>query len=335
MPISGSWSGLALKLREQGIEPVSSEPSTAAAHLVVIEYVKGDEKNWPKVPKRCRYLVPSEPVAVNPVQYSRRVARKFHSVIVASLTPANGRNYIYYEAGRMNPNLFGRAFSNDGDRTGSVLLNEHKFSFVRSSNYLLRSTFLLAAMNQGLDITLAGRNWDRGAAWVLAKVAFHIIEAAKAGKLHLRLRTLWDHARVFLARRRIREIYAGEVENSVQFQSKFKVSIVIENESSFVSTEKLHGALAAGCQCVYVGPPINPADFPPNFLFLSGPRPDDLVSALRSALAAPYSITAEEIQNFVETSPYFRANNVEKRNQVIADILGQMIGGFLAPKTGK
>lgn len=217
----------------------------------------------------------------------------------------------------MNASRYRSAYANDGVRQGIALINENKFSFVVQSQYILRTKFILECLAAGIPIRIAGRNWTRGFWWTASKLAHHILLAAGAGMLAFRFTDVMSAFRLSLQRKKVVQCYQGVVRDSVEFLSKQKVAIVIENEASYAS-EKLHAALMAGCQCVYVGPSLDPGDFPAGFLFQASPSSADIINQLKKALATPYSISTEEIFDIVQNGDFFKRKGVELRNQWVA-----------------
>lgn len=317
IPITSGWHGLLDELSALGVQVANPENLQSASHLLVIDYVRKDEARWPSVPMENRYLVATEPVSVNPIEFSKRITDKFNCVIVPSQSSPRNRNTVVYEGGYINPTRYQKAYSNTGQREGCGLINENKFSFARESNYGLRTRLIEKAMCEEFNLTIAGRNWSRGLTWTIAKLFHHALIGLEANRFHPQFKDLVATVRFPMRRRRIAKINRGQVPDNVEFLSNFKVAIVIENEASYVS-EKLHAALVAGCQCVYVGPDLDPKDFPEGFLFQADPDPDSILAAARTALHAEYQVSDESLLNYVQTSPLFEQIGVARRNAWVA-----------------
>lgn len=320
IPTTSGWHGLLAELDTLGMQVANRDNYVSATHLLVIDYVRKDEARWPTVPKANRYLVATEPVSVNPIEFSKRITDKFNRVIVPSKSSPRNRNTVVYEGGYINRNRYRKAYPNTGQREGCGLINENKFSFARESNYGLRTRLIERALMEDFDLMIAGRNWSRGPIWTIAKLVHHALIGLKAKRFCPRFKDLVAILRFPMRRKRIKKIYQGSVPDNVEFLSNFKVAIVIENESSYVS-EKLHAALVAGCQCVYVGPSLNPNDFPAGFLFQANPDPGAILEAARTALSSTYEASAESLLNHIQTSPLFERIGVERRNAWVAQAL--------------
>ena len=317
IPKTSAWWSLYSDLEALNIQVVQPENYGIATHLLVIDYSEKDTVRWPKLPISNRFLTATEPVSVNPIQFSKKITSKFHKVIVPSWLSPQSLNTVVYEGGYINPIRYSNFFSNDGSRQGCALINENKFSFAKQSNYILRTRFIQHALKMDLSLTIAGRNWTRGVLWTVAKLVHHLLIGICAMQVKFKSADVLESLKFSLNRKRVETISVGVVRDSVEFMSQFKVSIVIENESSYVS-EKLHAALSAGCQCVYVGPKLNPLDFPDGFLFQSEPHPADILKQAEKALKTRYAISAHDLKKHIDTSEFVRENGASRRNAWVA-----------------
>jgi|694.fasta_scaffold104779_3 hypothetical protein len=325
IPKNSAWATLPRSLESLGIRVYDPSCDFPPTHVLVIDYLPRDEKFWSKLPVENRFLISTEPVTVNPAQYAKKVTSKFFRVFVPSSMHPRQINTLTWPGGYFNPFRHNVAYANNGKRQGLALINENKFSFVRESNYLLRSKVLVTAMNSGLDISIAGRNWARSIAWTVIKLCHHAFIAARSGRLSLNFGDLFFALYFSAIRRKIATVSRGEVENGVEFLAKHKVAIVIENESSYVS-EKLYNALLAGCQCVYVGPKLDPNDFPEGFLFQAEPNVASVIEAAHLALQMEYSISSPQLMNWVQDGKFFKEQSALVRNSGIANLIAEWIG---------
>lgn len=84
IPKSSGWFGIIREFQSLGIEVVNPKSGESPSSLLVIDFVGKDEKRWPAVERANRFLVATEPVTVNPSQFTRKVSNKFSYVIVPS-----------------------------------------------------------------------------------------------------------------------------------------------------------------------------------------------------------------------------------------------------------
>lgn len=326
MPRNSGWYGLYSELRSQGVVIHQWGNDEGPTHLIEIDYVNNKEsRRRADIPRSNRFLIATEPVTVNPIQFCPAVSAKFSRVIVPSEKSPKDENTIVAEGGYFNPMRYPALHANDGARQGCAIINENKFSFVKESNYLLRSKFITMALGSKLQLTIAGLNWTRGLLWTSMKLAHHFLIAARARRVHFRIGEIFFAFHFSLLRKRVAEIWVGVVPDNVAFLSKFKVAIVIENESSYVS-EKLHAALVAGCQCVYVGPNLNPDDFPVGFLIQSDANASEILRNTELALRSNYSISEADLSAYLKISEFARQHGVARRNAWVAKSIGHWIG---------
>ena len=328
VPRNSGWYSLFSELQRQGVAIHQWGAAGGPTHLIEIDYVDTNEfSGRENIPKSNRFLIATEPVTVNPIQFSPAVSAKFYRVIVPSAKSPRNKNTIVAEGGYFNPIRYSALYANDGDRQSCAMINENKFSFVKESNYLLRSRFITRALESKLPLTIAGPNWTRGLLWTGLKLAHHFLIAVRARRLHFRIDEIFFAFQFSVLRKKIAEIWAGVVPDNVAFLSKFKVAIVIENESSYTS-EKLHAALVAGCQCVYVGPNLNPADFPIGFLTQSDANVSDIMRHTEQALLSNYSISEADLRAYLENSKFAKQHGVARRNAWVAESIRGWIGNF-------
>lgn len=328
VPKNSGWYSLSSELQSHGVLIHQWGDDEGPTHLIEIDYVNNKKsRRRADIPRSHRILIATEPVTVNPIQFSPAVSAKFSRVVVPSEKSPKNENTIVAEGGYFNPMRYPTLYANDGARAGCAIINENKFSFVKESNYLLRSKFITMALGSKLTLTVAGLNWTRGLLWTSMKLAHHFLIAARARRVHFRIGEVFSAFHFSLLRKRVAEIWAGVVPDNVAFLSKFKVAIVIENESSYVS-EKLHAALVAGCQCVYVGPNLNPDDFPGGFLIQSDANVSDIMRHTELALRHHYSISGADLKSYLTNSEFAKQHGVARRNAWVAKSIGDWIGSF-------
>ena len=331
IPETSGWFGLRGELEALGVNVAQPQDQSAPSHILDIEYLGNDEAQWGHTPMTNRFLIASEPATVNPLQFTKHVSNKYFRVLVPSHLYPKHQNTVVWEGGYFNSATKRTLFANDGMRRGCGIINENKFSFVRESNYLLRSKLIYSAIDSGLMLSVAGRNWTRGIAWTMAKLSHHLLIAFRAARVHLRIRDVAFALFFSSQRKRVSKLCVGFVRDSGEFLSNFKVAIVIENESSKVSG-KVYDALASGCQCVYVGPPLDPSFFPEGFLFISKPEVSDIMWKTSLALRTAYSITKEDLSKLFQQGGLVKTLDVGRRNSWIAKTLANWIHTQIQPR---
>lgn len=319
IPRTSSWASLPDELRDRGFELFHRDENAEPDFCIDIDFVP-KPKDHQTLSGQRRYLIATEPITVNPRQYLKRVSRRFRRVFVSPQSVLRGPNFTAWTGGYWNPERHTRVHANDGRRRGVAFVNENKFSFIRHSNYILRTKIVLQSPKFAPDLQFAGRNWSRGALWTFSKLAHHFLLAIPAFSEGLRLFENLTALKLPLRWKSVKAQYAGEVPDAGGYLSDFKVAIVIENESSYVS-EKLYIAFLAGCQCVYVGPKLLDGDFPPGFLFQAEADAESVFQKVDEAIRTPYEASEPELTSFVRSGGFFRRESAIRRNASIADII--------------
>lgn len=242
------------------------------------------------VPVEKRILVSFEPRTVNPLMYNLEQRSGYGKVLVPSkqhrLRP---EEQVYFGGGLTTKEELENHLAKYGDRARKpqsvALINENKFSLVPGSLYTLRSRTVSKFSRAKVEINLAGANWDKPAWWWLSSQAYALLQCVGARqKIDFRLLRLPRKLNAKYVK------YSGKVASSVEFQSRFKYSIVIENEASYV-TEKLFNAIQAGCVPIYCGPRLEDFGIPTNVAIQTAPSS----RAILDAILTTGSQTADEV----------------------------------------
>lgn len=139
--------------------------------------------------------------------------------------------------------------SNNERQDRVVLVNADKWSFVRGQHYWLRA----ATSSQFENLDVFGFGWER-TAWVrLAHRFFELLRTVASNT--------WPNLRGVTKILATPLNYMGSVSDKNSAMANYKVALVVENSSEFL-TEKLFDAWFAGCIPVYVGPPVEAFGIP-------------------------------------------------------------------------
>lgn len=128
-----------------------------------------------------------------------------------------------------------------------ALVNEHKFSAISRSKYGLRREVIRMCNSSGIELHLFGKQWDENKYIELQRRLYSLRIAASA---HSRISITECFSDLFY---RFKSL--GVMDPLGQGLQKFKCSIVIENDTDYVS-EKVWKSLYAGAIPVYVGPSL-------------------------------------------------------------------------------
>lgn len=271
------WKPLQLLL-DAGIQIVPLA-SPEATHYVAFEHFPAPlEVVGERIAIENRMLVTFEPRTVNPLMYSPKSRAAYGKVFVPSAQHQLTPDEIVYGGGGLSDASevkYNLANYNSRERDFStlVMVNENKFSLVPGSLYSLRARVIKKFIRGGFEFNLGGRNWNKPLLWWISSQAYAALQCYGAGqKMDLGL------LRIPFMQGQRRLKYAGSVDSSVEFQSRFGFSIVIENEATYV-TEKLFNAIQAGTVPLYCGPELETMGIPGAVAIQVGPRPKEFVSS--------------------------------------------------------
>lgn len=243
-----------------------------------------------KVPKERRILVTLEPKAVNPAQYTRRVRDKFGQIIVLSPLQVVDPNDLVHYPGYLSPDRLvqARKLENLNKVQGAVgLVNANKFSFVPSSQYVLRHKAIKKLAHAGVTVNLGGANWSRGAFWqVLAQTKCLIYQLGLFAPLKL--------ANFYMPLARNSSIlFHGPVGDHIKFLGCNEFALVIENDPDYLS-EKLINAILAGSVPIYCGAPLGLYGIPESVALSVRPSTTEILKVVLSTSAEEKNLILQE-----------------------------------------
>ncbi len=250
-----------------------------AEHSLMFEFHERQfRKFFASQPTCNRSLVIFEPRSVNPSNYSVKTRSNFSTIWVPSCLMATDANDISYQGGGyylpMKELQLSRNEVREVDAFDFTFVNENKFSLIKGSLYSFRARSIRMLVDSGYKVAIAGKNWDKSTIWQALQQAWHGIQALANGqRVDLRLLRLPLPPK-YLAN------YYGRVDSPVEFYSRGRFALVIENEAVYV-TEKLFNALAAGVVPIYCGPALSSFNIPPDIAIEVGPDPRLIIQAVR------------------------------------------------------
>jgi hypothetical protein len=191
-------------------------------------------------------LVLMEPRTVNPFQYMTRSLKKFDLIIpTSSLRAENLSMDIFINT----PVKFITAVPQETQRDiDFVILNANKFSANSMSNYRIRRKISRFAHAKVFNYELHGLDWKMKKSKELRERVWAVRKEIKAGSIPNFREAFSD---VFYSYPE----YRGSPLNKMEILARSKYSIVIENESDYIS-EKIFDAIMCGSVPIYIGPDL-------------------------------------------------------------------------------
>lgn len=259
------WSNFPSLLRKNGVSLVACDSEKQSHHFDLEAYPHTVNSFGKFLLPQNRTLIRVEPIVINPYQYQAEIEDMYGKIVVIAPSEIKSKKNVYWKSGYIDFDNIKRPKGVTRSSTG--LINENKFSFVSGSNYKLRKKVIDEFMRKDQSIKLAGKNWDSSAVWHLRKqVAAFKVAAKFSSKLDL------NQFQLPLKIKSSSLEYFGRVDSVIGFLSECKFSVVIENESTYVS-EKLLNAIIAGCVPLYIGPTLSDYEIPAGVVVVMNKSP--------------------------------------------------------------
>jgi len=265
---------------------ISRNPIDADIYLSVDYNVENEEiLRARKVANKFNALLRNEPRCVLPAAYSKKSLRLNNHII----TFGKPRKESAYEVW---PQFWDESFVGheifERNNLSAVIVNANKLNLANGELYTLRRKCIANIDN--LDVF--GDEWNSPMSTRL-KVA--VIEVLK---IPLRnLATFSFHSRYWFSR--WPSVIAPEDKSEIL--RRYKVSLVIENELTYVS-EKLFDVLTAGCIPVYVGPEVSDYGIPSSLVFHAEPNLRSIEYQINLAIESDYRTFHRELAQWLNSS---------------------------------
>jgi hypothetical protein len=250
-------------------------------------------------------LVKNEPSIVTTEHGDRRTDSKFTAIV---------------EVGRPNylplvrcPQTWNSEYFDSSPRINrAVAISANKFSFVRGQQYSLR-----AKVYSNSNLTdLYGFGWDRSGINNVLKLAkeLQIAVLGRSNKITF----------ACLASFRLMPLnFIGQAGDKLEVLSRYKVSVVIENSSEYMS-EKLIDSILAGTIPVYVGPPVEIFGIPPGLVVEANPNLQDVLRAVTLANSMPYGDWHDLAAGWLNAPETQKSWSAHRAMSQIIDIVGSV-----------
>ena len=243
---TGPWRIFANTIEEYGNHIVQGGFEISADLVIVNYHNKTVEKyfKFHKIPKQNRVLVIWEPEIVDQTRYKSRVLSQYGKVFAASTLWAAKTNSLAFNWPQDGFNLDKFECNYEKRNNLAVMIQGNKFSSHKDEMYSLRRSVL--AKDKFSLIHLYGTDWNKGFVfdlhnWFKSFLKIRLFDSS--------LKSLQFVGNKF-------KNYKGKCADKNSVLSKYKIAIVIENSSDFVS-EKLFDAVRSGCLTIYIGPNLN------------------------------------------------------------------------------
>jgi hypothetical protein len=242
---SEAWQLFEQRLISCGLELSNENFFSKVDALICHGYSKKaiKEAQRSNVPKNHRVLVLWEPPIINPKLHRDQYLKNFGHIYTPSKLWAKKfkTEYFNYPVGKFEKEDITSNLHNRSHKI--VMIQANKYSLIKGENYSLRRALVTTSNLAKEHIETYGTGWQKFPFKDFVKSVLKLLRNLDMG----------------ISKNSIFKLSAGAVNargtsnNKIETLKKYKISIVIENHSSYVS-EKLFDSLNAGCVTVYVGP---------------------------------------------------------------------------------
>jgi hypothetical protein len=258
---SSSLAGAAKALGFESVVSVEDNPDVVICvdfHKSALSVIREAKSNGIKT-----VLVVNEPEVVIPQHAQLRIRKEFDKVIEV------GRAWA--EPSLTWPQTWLPVASNLERFDRVVLVNADKWSFVQGQHYWLRA----AAASKIKTVDVFGFGWERSLAVRLAHRIFELWRTVASKTVPSFQGTNYLFATP--------SSYMGSASNKNTAMKNYKVALVVENSSEFL-TEKLFDAWFAGCIPVYVGASLKSLGLRDDLAIECEPTLQSVESGIKAAL---------------------------------------------------
>ena len=243
-----------------------------------------------KLPKHKMILVLWEPPITNPKLHSDKYLSKFGFVYSPSTQWAKNHNALYFNWPIGKTTSENQSFSLGKRLINPVIIQGNKVNFFKGENYSLRRKVLFKSLQMRYPIMLYGHGWQRVSKTQALRAFINFISNPNNG---LSLKSLVHFGEIY-------PNYMGTSNNKFTTLKNYKISIVIENHSSYIS-EKIFDSLNSGCITLYVGPDLTEYGLNRDMAF-QVPANLDLILETVNHLQ---SLSEKELTEIKETQKYW------------------------------
>lgn len=227
-------------------------------------------------------LVIQEPKVVRPRNSSAKAMNQFASVMKVGRPGNQGPIFWPVIRPASGSTLFGKP-----KLQRACLVASDNLSFIDGELYSLRRTVL----RHSHLVDLYGRGWNAPLKSKLRKALYETWIAVTSG-LSWSFKSFWG----YFPRQRN---YGGALQIKEETVSRYKVSVVIENDASYVS-EKLLEAIQSGSIPVYVGPDLAPFGVPTGLVVQVEANVGAILIGIETALSMSFESWSAQAQEWLD-----------------------------------
>ena len=249
---NGPWKLYADRFIAAGFTIAAYEPHAKVTHLVAHSHSKSaiSEAKRNGIPLKNRVLVIWEPKVVDEKIRSKKIRKLYGTVIYASKLWKEEVEEKFIPWPQSIDNFREVTYDDWVTRKNSaVIIQANKYSIHKHEMYSFRRSVIKEFEKSPQSLALYGSHWDAGFIYNLRSW----IASCRRIRFTNWSRQTFKYSVTNYAN------YLGKADNKHQTNSKYRISVVIENSLDYVS-EKLFDALSSGTYVVYIGPNLDAFD---------------------------------------------------------------------------
>jgi len=222
------------------------------------------------IPKSRRVLIIWEPSVVDRKIYSKKVIGNYGHVYTPSIEWAKKTNAISFKWPQELISKEDIWINWESRKKRIAIIQGNKFSACKGELYSFRRK-VIGKMN---SIDLYGTDWNRGFVFDVNRW-LRSLRKYRLGEISLKS---------FYYIGKNYDNYFGNVDSKLEVLKNYKISIVVENTTDYVS-EKIFDSIRAGCVTVYIGPKLTDYGITKEVAFQVNPNYEELNQLIEELLA--------------------------------------------------
>lgn len=234
--------------------------------------------------KGKKILIRQEPKFVLPQNYLKNNLKKFDQVINVGVPLKENPMGINWPQKIVFPEKNKHRISN----SRVVMINSDLLSLKKDEKYSLRRK--VAFKSEQVD--LYGFGWNSS---LISKLKTVAVELNKFFKNPFIIRP--SRLKYYFKKQ---PNYFGAVSNKISIMNNYRISLVIENSSSYVS-EKIFDSFSGGCIPIFVGPNLAHYKIPENLYVQANPTLTCIQSAIKLAQQMDYITWLDSLVNWYKS----------------------------------
>lgn len=225
------------------------------------------------IPLENRILVMLECEAVLPEMHRKKILDQYGIIFSPSpLWAPRHEKFIFNYP--LFPKVDVNSLKTNSQDYDCGMIQRNLYSCIRGEMYTMRRSVIKELLLTDLDFQLRGEGWQR-------TTFANFLHFYRLLQFQIRKRN-FENLKFFPKHfQRVNSLEAMPVKNKLDFLSRAKTTLVIENSIDYVS-EKIFDCFRAGTVPIYIGPPLSIFGIPEGLVIVSPPQADVVTNILKN-----------------------------------------------------